>query len=116
MDFMKLVNVCELNHVNSDQMVLVLGWIEEYLPHNKTLLHSCEKGNKSVVQLDLSSCDITELTQHGLFRIIGRYYNPSGGGLIKVHSLHATPTWNYHNFSQLVHEQRSFTINHCEHT
>ena len=116
MDFMKLVHVSELNHVNDNQMVMVVGWVENYLPPSFAKLYSSENGSRSVVQLDLDGCDVVEVIQHGLFRVIGRYYHNNEGGRIKVQSLHSARSWNYHTVSQLIHEQRNFAFNHSKDT
>ena len=101
---------------------MVVGWIESNCstsgidtPLNKLKLFSPEEGNKDFVYLDLSGCAVTDLIQHCLFRVIGRFYHKSNGWEIKVQSLHSVPTWNYHTFSQFIQERRTFMTDRSDH-
>ena len=111
---MSLVHISELSKVDDNQMIMVIGWLENYHPHNNAVLRSPEKGSNSAVSVDLSGCDIAQLTQHGVFRVIGTFCRNNGLGMIKAHSLHSVSTWNYCTFSQLMQKQRAFISEHFQ--
>ena len=114
MDHMKILHISELNkNVQNGQLIMVLGWIENYLPQDggKAKLFSTESENMFAF-LCLSGCGLVDVAEHTLCRVIGRFYLRNNGLEIKVCSLKAVSSWKYYTFSQIIEKQRSLMMKH----
>ena len=111
---MKILHMSELDSdILNGQMVMVLGWIEDYSPQDdgKAKLFSTETVKTSVC-LYLNGCDLSNITEHTLCRVIGKFFSKNDGKIIEVCSLKSVPTWKYFTFSQILEKQRLF-LNNC---
>lgn len=118
MDNIKFLHISELtNKILHGQMVMTLGWIENYDPQDggKAQLYLNDKSS-TFVALNLSGCDLSDITEHTLCRVIGRYCSKLEEQIIKVFSVKSVSSWKYFTFSQILQKQRQFLMIRSEKT
>nr|CAB3260399.1 uncharacterized protein LOC100175235 [Phallusia mammillata] len=104
MEHMKMVHVSDLcEEIPSGQMVMVVGWFENYTPYGgAALLVSPEKECSKSIDIELAACDVSHYVPHCLCRLVGRYYHENGKNHIKVMSINFIPNWQYENISKII--------------
>lgn len=100
MSYMQIVHISDVKKLKNGQNIMTVGWLGNYSPFEggRATLTSAEQGCKENIKLDLSSCEIVDISDHMLTRVIGKLKN----NFVKVQCLKPVSKWQYYNYNEII--------------